>query len=350
MKEHYYLRSGNHADKYLKRLSGTTDASRGRVASPCLRVITLLLLFAYATARWAAGADPNLPPDRALDQSQMVPTSSSTSPTIPVNANGTALPASHAANTDDDSFGQQIILKTQDRPREFTITGDASAFFTSNAGLTNRDEVSDLFFVGDAGISWNHPLTHELQLQIGGHASLFRYNDTPALDFDNLGAGAGLIWTPSTTAGIGFFGRYDLIELLDRDGHSLLTDHELSLGMQKVIVLGRSHALSFSLGGAVGIADPHRAQRDLLGGGISYYLRLTRNLDMNLAYRLAGYFYNEGDRRELNQLGSLALSYHFNRWATLSAFASYGDNRSNHSVFDYKVFVGGGGGALSVQF
>lgn len=280
----------------------------------------------------------------------MLPTGANSSTDMPVSADGASLPASSGGNSQDDSFGQQVILKTQERPREFNITGDASIFYTSNAALTSRNEVSDMFAVADAALSWTHPISRELQLQIGGQAALFRYNDTSALDFENLGGGLGLIWTPAAAPGIGFFARYDLIQLLDRDGHGLLTDNEFSAGAQKVIVLGRSHALSFSLGGSVGIADPRTAQRDLLGGGVSYHLRVTRNLDMNLAYRLVGYFYNEGGRRELNQLGSLSFNYHLNRCATLSAFASYGDNRSNHSAFDYKVFAGGGGGSLGVQF
>jgi hypothetical protein len=278
----------------------------------------------------------------------MVPSGTNSPSNVSVTTDGTALPTS--AGNEDDSFGQQVILKAQERLREFTISGSASVFYTSNAALTSRDEVSDMFFVVDAGASWSHAMNRELQLQIGGHASLFRYNDTSALDFDNLGGGVGLVWTPSFAPGIAMFGRYDLIQLLDRDGHDLLTDHELSLGAQKVVVLGRSHALSFSLGGAAGIADPYRSQRDLLGGGVSYLLRVTRNLDMAVGYRLAGYFYNEGGRKELNQLASASVSYHLNRWATLSAFASYGDNRSNRSSFDYKVFAGGGGVAATVQF
>jgi hypothetical protein len=287
--------------------------------------------------------------DRALDQSQMVPTGRNPA-NLPVNANGMALPVSSTSKSEDDSFGEQVILKAQDPPKEFLLAGDASIFYTSNAALTRRDEISDMFFVANAGLSWNHPINPTLLFQAGARASIFRYDDTPALDFDNLAGGLGLVWSPPALSGVALYGRYDITQLWDHGGNDLLTDNEFSAGLQKIIVLGRSHALSLSLGGSVGIADPTRSQRDLLGGGISYGLRITRNLDTVAAYRLATYFYNEGGRTELNQLFSLSLNYHFNRWATLSAFASYGDTRSNHSAFDYKVFAGGGGAGLIMQF
>jgi hypothetical protein len=315
--------------------------------SPWRIVMTAVVFCGSAFVRLPALAQTAA--DRALDQSQIVPTGPNPS-SLPVNANGTALPVSSTNKREDDSFGEQVILKAQEHPKEFLLGGDASIFYTSNAALTSRDEISDMFFVANAGVSWNHPISPTLLFQAGARASIFRYNDTPELDFDNLAGGLGLVWSPPAFFGIALYGRYDITQLWDHHGNDLLTDNEFSAGLQKIVVLGRSHALSFNLGGSVGIADPKRSQRNLVGGGVSYVLRISRNLDAMAAYRLAIYFYCEGGRTELNQLASLSLNYHFNRWATLSAFASHGDNRANHSAFDYKVFTGGGGAGLTVQF
>lgn len=278
----------------------------------------------------------------------MTPGGGSASPIV--NNDGTAMPLNDDTPSADDSFGNQVILKSQERIREFVLSGDASVFYTSNVRLTHRDQVSDAFFVGNAGLSWNHPISPELQLQMGGHVSMFRYNGTPSLDFNSFGIGTGLAWTPQFSRGIAMFARYDVTELTTRNVDHLLLDHEFSVGMQKVVVLGRAQALSFTLGGALGITDPHSSRRDQIGGGVAYFLRLSRDLDVDLGYRWAVYLYHEGGRTDFNELVSLGLNYHFNRWTTLSAFASFSDNRSNHSEFDYDTFASGAGLRLTLQF
>ena len=292
--------------------------------------------------------EESITPDRARDQSQMVPTNDGLAGSGVTD--GLQYSSSDNNGASDDSFGRQVLLKPQERAREFLLTGDASVYFTSNAALTRRDTIDDVFFVADAAFAWTRAINRDVRFQLGGHLSLFRYNDTPSLDFDNIGGGLGLIWTPQSASGIAIFGRYDATKLLHRDGNDLLTDNEFSLGLEKTIVLGRSHFLSLSVGGAVGVTDPHAAQRDLLGAAVAYHLRLARNLDFDVSYRLSGYFYNSGGRDDFNQLASASLTYYFCRWASISAFGSYSLNRSNHSAFDYDVGAAGGGIVLSAQF
>ncbi len=261
-----------------------------------------------------------------------------------------ALPEGDQTPADDDSFGAQQILKTQEKVRDFNLSGDASVFYTSNAALTRRDSFDDFFFVGDAALTWTRPVTNSLHLQLGAHASIFRYHDTSVLDFENLSAGVGAIWTPQHAWGIAFALRYDFVELLDRHSNELLQDHEFSLIAQKIIVLGRSHALSFGLVGSGGLSDPGAEQRDQIGGNIGYYLRVTRRLDADLGYRLASYFYNDGGRRDLSQIISLGLHYHLTPQATVEALLSGATNWSNRSAFEYDVFTGGSGLTFSWQF
>jgi hypothetical protein len=309
---------------------------------------TLLALPALATAA-TVNSDGTPLPDRALDQSTMLQQQPSTAAAT-VTADGTALPTANDADSSDDSFGKQVILKAQERPREFALAGDASMFYTSNVALARRDEISDSFFVANASAAWTHAFDREWQMQVGARFSIFRYNDTTSLDFDSVAAGLGVAWAPAWSHGVALFARYDLTQLFDRDGHDLLTDNEFSISAQKLVPLSRAQALSFQITGAVGIADPHVSQRDTIGAGAAYHVALTRHLELDLAYRAAVYFYDSGGRDDFNQLGMLSFVYHFNRWATLNAMASYGDNRSNRSVFDYGTFVTGGGLSLGIRF
>src|SRR5439155_21374571 len=137
---------------------------------------------------------------------------------------------------------------------------------------------------------------------------------------------------------IGFIERYDFTELIDRHSNEILQDHEFSLAAQKIVVLGRSHALSFNLIGSAGISDPFAEQRDQVGVSMGYHLQLARNFVADLGYLHSWYFYNDGGRIDLNQVFSLALRYYVTRWAAVEAFVSGAVNNSNRTAFDYDVF------------
>lgn len=310
------------------------------VVRPFLALAVVLCL-----ARTALAQDSNA----AIEQSRLFPRTAPTTSSN-VNADGLALPGGETTASDEESFGAQQILKNQQEPPQFTLSGDASVFYTSNVALTRRDTMDDVFFVADAAFSWTPRINSELQLQVGPRASIFRYADTPELDFQSVGAGIGAIWTPPNAWGIALIGRYDFIELIDRHSDELLRDHEFSLAAQKVFVLGRSHALDLGVIGSAGISDPSDQQRDQLGFFVGYHLQLTRSFDSDLSYRHSWYFYNRGGRTDLNQVWALGLHYHLNRWASLDGFISGATNYSNHSAFKYDVFNTGGGLGLTLRF
>lgn len=267
-----------------------------------------------------------------------------------VTPDGMALPQSENTTSEDESFGAQQILKTQEKVQDFTLSGGASTFFTNNVALTRKDTISDAFFVGDAGLSWTPRINSQLQFLAGGGASIFRYFDTSALDFESFTAGFGLLWTPPNAWGIGVLGRYDFTELLDRHSSEILEDHEFSLAVQKLLVLGRSHALTFGVLGSAGISDPFSEQRDQIGFAVGYHLQLTRQLGGDLGYRHSWYFYNDGGRTDLNQVFSLGLHYAINRLATIDGVLSGAVNSSNRAAFRYDVLSSGGGLGLTVHF
>lgn len=269
---------------------------------------------------------------------------------IGVDANGTALAETESTSSDDDSFGAQQILKNQERARTVVVSGGASAFYTSNVGLTRRGEHEDAFAVVDAAINWSPRIGKDLEASVSLHASLFRYDKTPELDFENLGFGAGIVWNPPRLPGVGLFARYDFTELLGRNGRQILMDHSLTIGAQKFFALGRSHGISAGVTGVVGLADPGVAQRDQIGALINYHLQLTRKLDTDIFYRPALHFYPDAGRVDFNQIFSLNLRYRFTEWAELIASFSYGANRSDHSVFDYNVLSAGGGAGVNIRF
>ncbi len=266
-------------------------------------------------------------------------------------ADGTPLPGADGGNSGDDSFGAQQILKSEPaRQPEFALSADSSLFYTTNVALTRRNEVDDGISVTNAAFSWNHALSSSLQFQVGAHVALFRYIETSSLDFENLGAGLGVAWSPANPWGVSFFGRYDFSELLDKHSRELLQDHEFTLGMQKVWIFNRRHALTAGILGSVGISDPFAAQRDQIAGFAGYHLALTDHLEGEVTYRLSGFFYNHDGRDDLNQTLSFALRYHLTHWMDAGALLSFGFNHSTQDVFDYSVLNTGGVVSLTIHF
>ena len=208
------------------------------------------------------------------------------------------------------------------------VTGDASVFYTNNAALTRRNTIDDAFVVANVGVSWTPVDRSSSRSAACRHSSIFRYDSTSVLDFQDLGLGAGLFWNPDHFAGIGLFAHYAFTELLDRHGEEILRDHEFTIGAQRVFPLGRAHAFVTGATLMAGVAEPESAQRDQAGVFLAYRLQVTRSLGVEVLYRFAGHFYNETDRIDRNQILSATVRYRLQEWADINAFFSFADNRS----------------------
>jgi hypothetical protein len=272
-------------------------------------------------------------------------------PTATVNADGMALATDDSEAASDDSFGTQVILTKRERPKTVSLTGDVSVFFTDNAALTPNDKIDDVFFVTNAGASWTPRINPRLEGQLSAHASIFRYGSTSALDFENLGLGAALFWSPEHFADIALFARYDFIELLDRHSNEILRDHEFTVGGQKIFAVGKSQSF-FTLGASVtgDISQPSSAQRQMAAIFAGYHWQITRAFEAELYYRAAGYFYNHADHADFNQVVSGSLRYRLSRNADLNGFVSFSSNRSEKTRFDYNAVTAGGGVGVTVRF
>lgn len=309
--------------------------------SSSARKIAALAIACFAIAEARAQTNSAIEQARLF---QNTPTATNTA----VNADGMAL--GNDVTSDDDSFGTQVILKERERIRNFTFAGDASVFYTDNAELTRHDKSDDVLYVVNAGLSWTPQINPRLEAQVAAHGSVFRYNSTSALDFENLGVGAGLVWSPENVGGVVFFARYDFIEILDRHSAEILRDHEFAIGGQKVWTFGKSQAFTLGATATGGIAEPSAAQRQQAAAFLAYHVQIARGFDADLFYKLAGHFYNRADRNDLNQIIFGSLRYRLSRCADLNAFVSFGTNRSDRPGFDYDVLTSGGGLGFTIRF
>ena len=252
--------------------------------------------------------------------------------------------------TSDDCFGEQVILQSPPRIRTFAVSGDASVFYTNNAALTPHNRINDVFFVSNAGISWTPQIAPHVEAQVAAHSSIFRYDKTSELDFEGLGLGAGLSWSPDHVGGVALFAHYDFIEMIDRHSEQILRDHEFTIGAQKLFPLGRAQAFVAGVSLMAGVAVPESAQRDQAGLFMSYQLQATRSLGLEFLYRFAGYFYNDPRRTDRNQFLSVSAHYRLLEWADINAFFSFAANRSDDSAFSYDAATSGGGLSATIRF
>ena len=308
------------------------------------RVSLILFVCLLSTGQRALLAQNNA----VIDQARLF-RDSNTQATLRDDATDIAL-SMDDAESDDDSMGVQQILKEHDKRPTLTISAGVSEVFTSNAALTRTRPRHDVFGVADVGVAWTPRLSPSVEVNAGAHASIFRYARTPELDFENFGAGLGLTWAPPSLPGFSVFVRYDLTQLLDSSGNHILTDNVFTGGAQKVFVFGSAHALTIGATGSLDFSNPQSAQRHQLSGFTNYHAQIARDLGLDLLWRPAAHFYEQLHRTDFNNIVSLTLRYRLTKYADVSAFASYGFNRSETPAFDYDVLTSGVGVVFSLRF
>ena len=169
--------------------------------------------------------------------------------TTAFDANGNALDNSGAISSGDDSFGAQIILKNQERPKSLIVFGDVAGFYTNNVDLTPNRTRSDFFLASNVGAAWRPTISRGLFAEISAASSIFRYDRASELDFERITLGTALTWLVPHTPDIVAFARYDFTELLDSASSELLQDHAFTIGGQRTFVFGRSHSLAAGISG-----------------------------------------------------------------------------------------------------
>jgi hypothetical protein len=250
----------------------------------------------------------------------------------------------------DESFGTQLILKSQERPKQFAVFDDVSVIYTNNVDLTPDHYRSDAFIVANTGAAWRPGIARGFFADISIAGSIFRHDRASELDFERISSGAGLNWIIPGGHGVVAFGRYDFTELIDTHGSELLQDHEFTLGAQRTFAFNRSHFLTTGVSGIAGISDPHSQQRDQVTVNAAYHLQVTRSFSTDLLYRYAAQFYADDGRIDHNQTLSLNAGVAVNRWLRLDATLSGARNDSNRDEFEYEALSVAGAIRVGIRF
>lgn len=258
--------------------------------------------------------------------------------------------AGESTTSGDESFGTQLILKSQERPKQFAVFDDVSVIYTNNVDLTPNHTRSDAFVVANSGAAWRPTIAPGLFGEISIAGSIFRHDRASDLDFERISSGTALSWVVPGGHGVVAFGRYDFTELINSHGSELLQDHEFTLGAQRTFVFNRSHFLTTGVSGIAGISDPHSQQRDQAAVQAAYHLQITRSFSTDLLYRYAAQFYADDGRIDHNQTLSLNAGVAVNRWLRVDTTLSGARNDSNRGAFDYEALSVGGAVRVGIRF
>lgn len=255
------------------------------------------------------------------------------------------------ASPGDDDLGLQQILSRRERYRAFTLFGDVSSFYTSNAFLTKRNTRSDAYVVGQVGAIWQPQIIGNLFGEITLRQQFFRYDEFDVLDFNALNTGTGLSYLLSDFGDILVSLRYNYQRLSPRDSFAAFYEnHSITPGAQKVFPFSRAHYAYLGWNSQISFTDPNAPQRDEHALFIGYNANLTRSLVAQAYYRLAYFDYANNNRDDLNHTISAGLSYNFTPWLSLNGSVAGNFNQSNQSQFDYETATVGGGLSMRYRF
>ncbi|MFQ3669869.1 MAG: outer membrane beta-barrel protein [Verrucomicrobiia bacterium] len=251
----------------------------------------------------------------------------------------------------DDDLGLQQILSRRERYKAFSIFGDISSFYTSNAFLTKRNTRSDAYIVGQVGALWQPQIVGNLFGELSLRQQFFRYDEFEVLDFNAFNTGTGLTYLLSDFFDILVSLRYNYQRLSPRDSFAAFYEnHSITPGAQKLFPFSRAHYAYVGWSSQISFTDPNAPQRDEHALYLGYNANLTRHLVAQAYYRFAYFDYAVGGRDDINQTLSAGLSYNFTEWLSLNGSVAGNFNNSNKPAFDYQTATLGGGLSLRYRF
>lgn len=247
----------------------------------------------------------------------------------------------------ESEYGEQKLRPLPPERPEWLVAVEAGGFYTSNAVLAPFAEKQD--WVGRSALraAWAPAITDELSILVAANYSLWRYSDLPFLDFDDLGAQAGLVWStdaPALAGGIQRFStwaqyRYNRLTLPWEWDGLLYETHFAEAGLRQAWGIGQDVAVWISGNAALSMAGrPALFRRSEYSAQLGMLWQISPKWTATAIYRAALFDYVEGDRRDVNHLLHAGVSWQMRRNLKADFYLSGTLNDSNVPIFDYEAF------------
>ncbi len=252
----------------------------------------------------------------------------------------------------DSDLGDQIILMPEESYLPWRLFAIGGGEWTSNAALTDDDELDDFLWRAEVGGVFTPHITGNLFGELSANYEFFRYQDNSRLDFDSLEASAGLVHVFRGLGDLSTWGRYDYTRLTETGDYSeLFTDHAIELGLLwPVPITGKldgylSHISHLSID-----ANPGHSQYNEFSFIVGGQYGITDRIALNFYYEFAVFDYHEGGREDLNHHVGLAATASLTENVDFVISGTYTLNDSNLADADYEVGTAGAFLGLNVRF
>ena len=257
-----------------------------------------------------------------------------------------------SAQTDEDSrllekeYGTQRIRPLPPESRDWLLTLEAGGFYTSNALLAPFAESQDWVGRSVLRMAWAPAITDQLSVMVAVNYGLWRYSDLPFLDFDDVGAQAGLVWTsdaPPLAGGMeraSAWAQYRYNRLLqpwEWDAF-LYETHFAEAGLRRAWGIGQDVAVWGAGNAAVSVAGrPALFRRSEYSTQLGALWQITPNVTATMLYRAALFDYLEDARQDVNQLIHVGVSWQIRPSLRAEVYLGGSFNDSDLPVFDYQA-------------
>lgn len=251
----------------------------------------------------------------------------------------------------DSDIGQQLILKRNEQVDSFRFWLNTSAFWTSNVANTFTNELDDWFLSAGAGVSWQPRISRRVFGDVFLSQNWYLYDEYDILDYQLGETGAGLLVIMPELGHSLLHVHYIYQRVTaDIDDDAFYQSHIIRAGIQKTFLINRLN--SINVGALASFAldtDPSTLQRHEYTATAGYNFKITRELILNLSYRLTYYdYFNLFGRHDWYQNLGAGLTWSPTKYLDLTASYNFALNRSNEEVFDYDTHLAGP--TLSLRF
>ena len=257
-----------------------------------------------------------------------------------------------AASPNDTDLGEQAILKRVEKYDAFTFEAGVPIYYTSNVALVEHHKMSDVIISPVVGITYSPRFEKTLYGEFTLRQQFFYYDDFTSFNFASFDAIAGVVYFVPTLHNMVLRANLDYNRLTPTDSFDdFFSNVGLNLNAEIPFPIARAQQISVGATASISVyATPSEPQRNDLGVYVGYAVNLSRNFYLNASGNLVVRPYDAGGRTDVSEVLSLSANYHIRDWLIVSLLSSFVANQSNHDVFKYEVFNGGGGIGVSVKF
>ncbi len=255
----------------------------------------------------------------------------------------------------DSDLGVQEILRPVPDRAPVRVDVSTELLWTNNAPSPTRatDDESWLW-IGRAAAAWRPRLVGPLFADLGVLQEVLRFDDSAAIDFENLDTHAGVFASLPDLDDLLVFGRYEYQRLTSgslADGDYLA--QRVRLGARKVLWSDGRQEFGAGLDAAFDLETKADAfQRNEYALDLAYRCRLATDLEARVFCRTSFFDYDEAGREDWAWNPGVDLVWYFSDAGRLYATVCFSENDSNtpFGANDFESWTAGLGVGLQFQF